>query len=200
VPSVAVVEVLAPGRTLVQIVGGTHDGELVVVMGGCRHPGVRTLDWYLDADDPPEPLPTREATARAATLLESLLSPQQLGDWRRDRCFWVPTPNGSVRLGRLYRLHFRPSGSGPDLLLCVVPAESAHLCSMPEADVWANLLLMLHADPGHFFEVANWRLASGGSWRHGPAPVPPTPAGRGPQRDRQPVTAAGVMGPAAQLE
>ncbi len=55
-PSVAVLEELAPGRTLVQIVGGTHDGEMVVVMGAAGRQGVRSLAWYLDGDDPP-PMP-----------------------------------------------------------------------------------------------------------------------------------------------
>ncbi|MGB7050991.1 MAG: hypothetical protein WBG41_05430, partial [Acidimicrobiales bacterium] len=67
--------------------------------------------------------PTRRAEAKAGALLESLLSPRQLEEWRRDRCFWVSTPAGSVRLGRLYQLHFRPRPSGRELLLCVVPVE-----------------------------------------------------------------------------
>jgi hypothetical protein len=108
--------------------------------------------------------------------LESLLSPRQLEEWRRDRCFWVSTSAGSVRLGRLYQLHFRPRPSGRQLLLCVVPVERERH-PMPEADVWANLLLMLHDDPRRFFATANWRYVEGGNWQRAPAPVP-TPAGR----------------------
>jgi hypothetical protein len=187
VPSVALIEELAPGRTLVQIVGGTHDGEQVVVVGDGRHPAARTLAWYLDGDSPPAslralppaPPPTRSLTAarlaeaKACALLESLLSPRQLEDWRRDRRFWVPTPQGSVRLGQLYQLLFRPPAIGRDLVLCVVPVQPAHQSPMPEADVWANLLLLLHADPSRFFQTANWRVADGGSWHRGPAPVGP---------------------------
>jgi hypothetical protein len=214
VPSVAVLEELAPGRTLVQIVGGTHDGEMVVVMGAGGGVGVRTLSWYLDGDAPPElpaappptpppaprrRAPTRRAEAKAGALLESLLSPRQLGEWRRDRCFWVSTPAGSVSLGRLYQLHFRPRPSGRELLLCVVPVEPERH-PMPEADVWANLLLMLHDDPRRFFATANWRYVDGGNWQRAPAPVP-TPAsprrrsGEGPAalatRGRSPVAQLG---------
>lgn len=207
-------EELAPGRTLVQIVGGTHDGEMVVVMGAMGHPGVRALSWYLDGDEPPQlsaaprptpppaPVhphrtPTRVAEAKARALLESLLSPQQLEEWRRDRCFWVSTPAGSVRLGRLYQLHFRPRPAGRELLLCVVPLEPKRH-PMPEADVWANLLLMLHDDPRRFFATANWRFVDGGSWRRGPAPVPIPASPRRPG-GRPATFAARGRSPEAQL-
>ena len=118
-------------------------------MGAMGRPGVRALSWYLDGDEPPQlpaaprptpppaPLhphrtPTRGAEAKARALLESLLSPQQLEEWRRDRCFWVSTPAGSVRLGRLYQLHFRPRPAGRELLLCVVPLEPSDIrCPRP---------------------------------------------------------------------
>ena len=207
-PSVAVLEELAPGRTLVQIVGGTHDGEMVVVMGAGGHSGVRALSWYLDGEEPsrlpvapPAPLdrvPTRGAEAKAGALLESLLSPQQREEWRRDRCFWVSTPAGSVRLGRLYQLHFRPRPSGHELLLCVVPLEPKRH-PMPEADVWANLLLMLHDDPWRFFATANWRYIDDDSWRRAPAPVPtPAMARRRPGDPPGALTAQG-RSPEAQL-
>jgi hypothetical protein len=212
VPSVAVLEELAPGRTLVQIVGGTHDGEMVVVMGAGGRVEVRALSWYLDGDAPP-PLPavpppppppprrrapTRRAEAKAGALLESLLSPRQLEEWRREGHFWVSTPAGSVRLGRLYQLHFRPRPSGRELLLCVVPVEPERH-PMPEADVWANLLLMLHDDPWRFFATANWRYVDGGSWQRAPAPVPKPASPRRRPGARPAALAAGGGSPEAQL-
>jgi hypothetical protein len=171
---VAVLEELAPGRTLVRIVGGTHDGQHVVVMGDCRHASIRALAWYLDGDEPLDQsrlqTPEANAHARANELLELLLSPEELRDWRRDGHFWVSTPQGDVRLGQLYRLQFRPRHGGDRLVLCVVPNESRR-APMPEPDVWANLLLVLRTDPERFFEVANWRFARSGPWRPGPAPV-----------------------------
>ena len=191
-------EELAPGRTLVQIVGGTHDGRHVVVMGAGRPSGTHDLSWYLDGEDPP-PLPfapepaelTRprrsndprrsnartsgatpsRAQARANALLESLLSAEQREDWRNNHRFWVPTPRGQVQLGWLYHLEFRPAGRGRRLVLCVVPVEPARHCArMPLPDIWVNLLLVLQSDPDRFFAVANWREAGGGDWH--PPPVP----------------------------
>lgn len=206
-PRVEILEELAPGRTLVQIVGGTHDGVQVVVMGDRRHPAARALEWYLDGDEPPEGLratvpgdrpPPRapgapsDAPSRANELLESLLSPPQLAEWRRHHRFWVPTPYGSVQLGWLFHLDFRPEGNGRPLVLCVVPVEP-HRSRMPLPDVWVNLLLVLQADPRHFFGVANWRDAEGGSWRPGPVPVhqdpPPEPRPAGVARRARPAQA-----------
>ncbi len=193
-PRVAVLEELAPGRTLVQIVGGTHDGRQVVVMGAGRQHATRALAWYLDGDEPPEipfmagepsTAPTRRASTRprpsaallrATALLESLLTPEQRSEWRRTHRFWVPTPFGDVQLGYLYHLDFRPSPPARPLVLCVVPVEPRRATPMPQPDVWTNLLLVLHEDPERFFRVANWRPVGGGSWRPGPAPVPPASA------------------------
>ena len=170
-PSVAVLEELAPGRTLVRIVGGTHDGEHVVVVGYCRQAGIRTLTWYLDGDDLPDQAQLRTPESRANELLESLLTPEELQEWRRDGRFWVSTPHGRVQLGQLYQLPFQPRNAAGDLVLCVVPNEPPRSPPMPGPDIWANLLLVLRTDPARFFEVANWRFARGGPWHRGPAPV-----------------------------
>lgn len=94
--------------------------------------------------------PTAAAERRARELLESLLTPSQLGTWQATGTFWVPTPLGPVRLGRLYDLRHRPQ---PDVerSLCVVPEGHGEL---PEGDVWTNLLLVLAHDPREFFRVA----------------------------------------------
>ncbi len=199
-------EEVAPGQTLVEIVGGTHDGRQVVVMGAGHLPAARTLAWYLDGDDPPqlplsppEPVAGRDrrstsqrpsaAHVRANDLLESLLSPHQLEDWRRAHRFWVETPYGSVQLGWLYNLACRPTRTGRSLVLCVVPTEPAHRSRMPLPDVWTNLLLTLRGDPERFFRVANWRYADGGDWRQGPAPVGLPTAGSAPTDARVAVPA-----------
>jgi hypothetical protein len=99
------------------------------------------------AADTPSP-----AEVRAVALLESLLDPEQLRDYRATGSFWVPTPSGPVRLGRLYALVHRPDDA-PDIerVLCVVPHAHREL---PLADIWANLLLMLAVEPSEFFRVA----------------------------------------------
>jgi hypothetical protein len=95
---------------------------------------------------------TSPADARAVALLESLLDPEQRRDYQRTGGFWVPTPFGPVRLGRLYALVHRPTHR-PDRehVLCVVP--DAHR-DLPLADIWTNLLLTLAVEPLEFFRVA----------------------------------------------
>ncbi|MFO7589891.1 MAG: hypothetical protein R6X23_03215 [Acidimicrobiia bacterium] len=98
----------------------------------------------------------RDAAARRAEeLLCSLLDPLQRADWDATRAFWVETPRGPVRLGRLYELVFRPNAA-PDRedVLCVVPHGHERL---PLADIWSNLLLVLAVDPDEFFRVAVYR-------------------------------------------
>jgi hypothetical protein len=90
------------------------------------------------------------AWQRADTLLRSLLDDVQLRDWNRNGHFWVPTPQGDVRLGTLYDLRHRPRQGRPRTL-CVVPTGHDRL---PEPDIWVNLLLMLRHDPQAFFAVA----------------------------------------------
>ena len=74
----------------------------------------------------------------------------QLAAWRRHRRFWVEVPGGVVELGRLYSLRYRPL-FGAERQFCVVPENHT---TLPAADIWTNLLLMLRADPAGFFGVA----------------------------------------------
>ena len=92
------------------------------------------------------------ADERAVALLESLLDANQRRDYRRTGGFWVPTPFGPVRLGRLYALVHRPLHRPEhERVLCVVPHAHAEL---PLADIWTNLLLTLAVEPREFFRVA----------------------------------------------
>jgi hypothetical protein len=172
-PSVAVVEDLGAGRTLVEIVGGNHDGEHVVVVPSDLRTGIRSLVWYLDGAEISETVRhgLRSPDEKASELLESLLSPRQLDQWRARRHFWVPTPHGSVQLGSPFNLRFRGRASNGELVLCVIPEGLEARPDLPEADIWINLLLMLRHDPDEFFRVANWRHAASRSWRHGPVLV-----------------------------
>ncbi len=90
---------------------------------------------------------------RADELLRSLLDPVQSRDYRTTQGFWVHTPRGPVRLGRLYHLVHRPIDQ-PHLerILCVVPRQHHDL---PLPDIWVNLLLTLAVEPDEFFAVAN---------------------------------------------
>lgn len=92
------------------------------------------------------------AYRRAAALLESLLDPVQLGDYRTSGTFWVPTARGPVRLGQLYALVHHPSDQpSTERVLCVVPDRHRDL---PLPDIWTNLLLTLAVEPDEFFRVA----------------------------------------------
>ena len=94
------------------------------------------------------------AERRALDLLESLLNHIQTVQWRRWGAFWVDTPRGPVRLGRLHDLRFRPtSHPAEEWSLCVVPTGRP----LPIGDVWSNLLLALSVQPEHFFRTANVR-------------------------------------------
>jgi hypothetical protein len=172
-PSISVLEDLGNGRTLVEIVGGDHDGDRVVVTSCDRGPEIRALAWYLDGDEVSAPVKhaLRSPDEKAKELLESLLSVNQLDQWRRHRRFWVPTPHGSVELGSLFNLRFRRNASHSEFVLCVVPEGVETRRDLPEADIWINLLLALRNDPDKFFRVANWRDARDSQWRHGPVPV-----------------------------
>jgi hypothetical protein len=159
-----VLENLGFDRQVVRITTGERAGmELVLACGA--PPGVQRLEEFLGEAASPVGgrLPPRLAAER---LLCSLLDPRQLRDWTDHGKFWVPTPFGPVQLGRLFHLRFRP-WEGEPLTLCVVPVQFR---SLPEADIWVNLLLALRADPQWFFTVANWR-PPGGQWTHGPVPL-----------------------------
>lgn len=96
---------------------------------------------------------SRERDVKANALLESLLDPVQVADWRVTGTFWVESRRGPVQLGRLYSLVHHPEDA-PDeeRVLCVVPDDHRKL---PAADIWANLLLVLRVCPDEFFDVAN---------------------------------------------
>lgn len=163
-----VLEDLDDDRRLVRVVGGDNDNMLLVVTRDDRTTA-RDLSWFLGGSIPHTDDPFFETPEfKAQSLLESLLSVEQLEDWRTRRRFWVPTPRGKVELGKLYNLSFQDS-SGTNLIICVEPEACFEL---PEADIWTNLLLMLRADPEHFFDVANWRFSRGPDkqWRTGPVP------------------------------
>jgi hypothetical protein len=90
---------------------------------------------------------------RANELLESLLDAEQLESWRRDGTFWVESRRGPVQLGRLYSLLHHPiDRPDEEVVLCVVPEEHG---TLPSADVWSNLVLVLSTQPDAFFDVAN---------------------------------------------
>lgn len=182
-------ENLGPDRQLVRLTTGEHAGmELVLV--GRAPPGVQRLEDFLgEAATPVDGrLPPRLAAER---LLCSLLEESQLADWKRTGTFWVTTDFGRVQLGRLFNLAFEPR-QGEPLWLCVVPAG---FTTLPEADIWVNLLLVLRSNPRWFFTVANWRRRRG-EWMFGPVPLaaPAQPAGA---RGSGPTAAAGRRGAAA---
>ena len=92
------------------------------------------------------------AERRAEELLRSLLDPIQRAGWDERRGFWVETPRGPVRLGRLYELlHWPHDDPSREYVLCVVP-DAHH--ELPIADIWSNLLLVLAVKPEEFFRVA----------------------------------------------
>jgi len=159
-PAIASIDDLADGRQLLVLAGG---GEIVVgVARPYSHP-VAGCDWLSSRPrvrrvrrvrraGPPRCPGGPAATARAEALLESLLGPRQLADWRTTRHFWVDTPRGPVLLGDLYALVHQPVDE-PHLerVLCVVPDRHTEL---PVADIWVNLLLVLAVEPDAFFRVA----------------------------------------------
>lgn len=99
-----------------------------------------------------------EAHRRADALLDSLLDAAQRSDYRATGGFWVPTPRGPVRLGRLYELIHHPSDRPlVQRVLCVVPG---HHDDLPLPDVWTNLLLTLAVEPDEFFRVARERAVT----------------------------------------
>jgi hypothetical protein len=175
-------ENLGEDRRLVRIVGGEHDNLLLIVSRNFRAPA-RHLSWYLGGTSPDEIELQFEGSNRgigdacdrcdpglkASELLESLLTADQRADWQSRGRFWVDTPRGSVELGDLHNLAFREA-RGVRLILCVEPEDSQDL---PDADIWTNLLLVLRAEPEHFFSVANWHHMYGPDrrWRPGPVPV-----------------------------
>jgi hypothetical protein len=143
-PNVVDEQLLGDGRKLLTF---EVNGRRREVMFGLARPDLRPQPGRLYQ------APHREREVKANALLESLLDPEQLADWRATRTFWVASRRGPVQLGRLYSLLHHPEDA-PDeeRVLCVVPDDHRKL---PAADVWANLLLVLRVCPDEFFDVAN---------------------------------------------
>jgi hypothetical protein len=186
VASYVILDELGADRQLIRIATGRHAGlELVLLTRDLL--GVARLDDVL-GEEAAGCRPANHPDSVAERLMLSLLDDEQRGQWKANRTFWVDTPYGRLRLGRLYDLYFRPR-IGNALTLCVVPVD--HL-SLPRCDIWINLMLALRADPERFFRVANWRPLRG-AWQSGPVPlarkksaIRPKPAPRRAPRD-QPV-------------
>lgn len=147
-----------PGRgLLVRVAAGPLVGHVVAVITEplppprpTPRPRVR-LRTILDRNPgPAEIARSLQSERTAGELLTSLLNPRQLREWKARHLFWVDTPRGSVRLGRLYDLRHRPR-PGVERSLCVVPVDHA---TLPVADIWVNLLLVLRTRPDEFFRVA----------------------------------------------
>lgn len=143
-----------PGRgLLVRVAAGPLTGHVVAVITEPLpppRPRVR-LRTALGVDPRPVDIARSLQSERTAGgLLTSLLNPRQLREWKARHLFWVDTPRGPVRLGRLYDLRHRPR-PGVERSLCVVPVDHA---TLPVADIWVNLLLLLRARPDEFFRVA----------------------------------------------
>jgi hypothetical protein len=182
VASYVILDELGADRQLIRIATGRHAGlELVLLTRDLV--GVARLDDVL-GEEAAVCGPANHPDSVAERLMLSLLDDEQREQWKANRTFWVDTPYGRLRLGRLYDLYFRPR-IGNALTLCVVPVD--HL-SLPRCDIWTNLVLALRADPERFFRVANWRPLRG-AWQSGPVPlaVERSPAvKRTPARPRPP--------------
>jgi hypothetical protein len=178
-----VLDELGADRQLIRIATGRHAGlELVLLTRYLV--GVARLDDVL-GEEASVCSAVNHPDSVAERLMLSLLDDEQQEQWKANRTFWVDTPYGRLRLGRLYDLYFRPK-VGNALTLCVVPVD--HL-SLPRCDIWTNLVLALRADPEHFFRVANWHPLRG-PWQSGPVPLatqppasPPRPARPRARRD-----------------
>jgi hypothetical protein len=143
-PNVVAVEPLPDGRKVITF--RDRDKLRDVVFGLAASPGA-------GPGLTPRGRAARAAEQKANELLESLLDPAQLADWRATGTFWVDSRRGPVQLGRLYSLlHWPEDRPDEELVLCVVPDRHQIL---PKADIWANLLLVLRVCPDQFFDVAN---------------------------------------------
>lgn len=147
------IEEYPDGRRLVRLLDEPLAGRRVVLLP-------------LDAPPDPPPRPPSESPAqKSLRLLFSLLTPSQRAEWSRCKQFSVMTQYGRVVLGRMSDIGFWPTAGG-EYRLCVVPKDGL---TLPDADVWANLLLALQHDSRWFMTVANWRRP-GGDWNLGPVP------------------------------
>jgi len=143
-------ESLGPAGKLVRLLDGPGAGQVAVVTAA--------LADQFDIS-PPVALhrgaPSPAAVARADGLLRSLLTPRQAQEWAALGRFWVPSDAGWFQLGRLYDIRHRPRRwPWVERAICVV---SEGYEQRPVADLWAELVVTVAADPEQLVAVANWR-------------------------------------------
>ena len=148
---VVLLDDLGRGGQLVRLADGPHAGAEVVVPAG-HVARVASRDARSPSTAPSRP--TAAAAERAEALLSSLLTPSQREQRRRAGTFWVHVERGWFRLGALYDIRFR-SARWPwvERSVCVV---SEGYEGRPTADLWAELAVVLAADPDAVVRVANW--------------------------------------------
>ena len=149
--AVDLLEDLGPAGCLVRLADGTHAGAEVVVPA--EH-----LERVAVRDERPPPShrrrPDPAAESRAEGLLASVLRPSQRHQRAVAGTFWLHNRHGWFRLGALYDLRVR-SVRRPwvERSICVVSEGYEH---RPVADLWAELVVVLAADPTRVTAVANW--------------------------------------------
>lgn len=148
---VALLEDLGGGGRLVRLLDGPRRGiEVVVPSGHLARVGVR------DERSPSlhRAGASQAAIERAESLLRGLLSPSQRHQRATAGTFWVHNGHGWFRLGVLYDIRFRsPRRPWVERSVCVV---SEGYERRPTADLWAELVVVLAADPTQVVGVANW--------------------------------------------
>ena len=149
--AVDLLEDLGPAGCLVRLADGTHAGAEVVVPA--EHLGRVAV-----RDERPPPLhrqrPDPAAETRAEALLASVLRPSQRHQRAVAGTFWVHNRHGWYRLGALYDLRVRAARRPwVERSVCVV---SEGYAQRPVADLWAELVVVLAADPTRVTAVANW--------------------------------------------
>ena len=103
--------------------------------------------------------PGREAEARAAALLEDLLTEDEHRQLERDGYLGVPSPS---RPGRTYQVPRHGGrvrvyeGDAPVMALCVEPVEW-----LPDGDVVLLHKLMIEGNEAEYLRVANRWVAPG---------------------------------------
>ena len=149
--TVALLEDLGPVGHLVRLVDGAHAGaEVVIPSSHLARVQVR--------DERAAPLHRRRATPEAKRRAEELLRSTLRESQRHQRAtagtFWVHNRHGWFRLGALYDVRVR-SARRPwvERSVCVV---SEGYEARPVADLWAELVVVLGADPTRVTAAANW--------------------------------------------
>jgi len=153
------------GATKVVLLSQSRIGSTVRLLDGPRAgvellvPNARLARGDAEIDDQrPPPLHRQqvapEASQRAESLLHGLLTPSQRHERATTGTFWVHNAHGWFRLGALYDIRFRaPTWPTVERSVCVV---SEGYATRPPADLWAELVVVLRADPRSLIDVANW--------------------------------------------